>query len=343
MQTLTWIGVAVCLLHSAMFSGLNLALFGLGRLQLEVEAEGGNLEAQQVIGLRRNANLLLVTILWGNVGANVLLTLLTDSLMTGTVAFCFSTFGITLFGEIVPQAWFSRNALELGARLAPIMRMYQFLLWPVARPSAWMLDSWLGPEGISYLREADLRRVITKHMEADEADLRVIEGRGTLNFLALDDLPLGEEGEPVDPRSVIRLPVQLDLPVIPDCEASKDDPFVRQVTESGHKWVILCGPDESPLLVLDADEFVRSLFLGSEGFNPYECCHRPIVVTNPKLPIGRILRRLSVDPVTPGDDVIDRDLILLWAGEVRRVVTGADLLGFILRGIALSSPDAASS
>ncbi|QDU65344.1 DUF21 domain-containing protein [Engelhardtia mirabilis] len=338
MQLLTWLGIAVCLLHSATFSGLNLALLGLGRLQLEVEAEGGNADARKVITLRRDANFLLTTILWGNVCANVLLTLLTDSVLAGAYGFLFSTFGITFFGEIVPQAWFSRKALRMGALLAPVLRVYQVLLWPVARPSAWMLDRWLGPEGMVYLRERDLRRVITKHMESEDADLAVAEGRGVLNFLALDDLPLGLEGEPVDPDSVIELPVQVDLPVIPHCEPSRDDPFVVQVERSGHKWVLLCDADRGPLLVLDADEFVRGLFLHSETFNPYSCCHRPIVVRNRKTTIGEVLRRLRVRQENAEDDVIDEDLILLWTENERRVITGADLLGFLLRGIVPVAP-----
>ncbi len=339
MLILTWIGIVGCLTHSAMFSGLNLALLGLGRLRLEVEAEGGNPAAKKVIALREDANFLLTTILWGNVAANVLLTLLTDSVLTGMWAFVFSTVGITFFGEIVPQAWFSRNALKMGALLAPLLRFYQKLLWIVAKPSAWMLDRWLGQEGISYLRERDLRLVITKHMEADESDLKVSEGRGALNFLALDDLALGREGEPVDPKSVITLPVQVDLPLIPACEPSADDEFVRLVEQSGHKWVILCDEEEQPRLVLDADEFIRGIFLRTENFNPYSSCHRPIVVTDPATTVGRVLRKLTVEAENPGDDVIDHDLILLWTDKQRRVITGADLLGFMLRGIVKTTTD----
>jgi hypothetical protein len=36
----------------------------------------------------------------------------------------------------------------------------------------------------------------------------------------------------------------------------------------------------------------------------------------------------------PGDDVVDDDLILVW-GEQKRIITGADLLGRLLRGIAI--------
>ena len=334
METATWIGVGLCLLHSAMFSGLNLALFGLSRLQLEVEAEGGSVAAVRVLALRTDSNFLLTTILWGNVAANCLLTLLTDSVLAGSYAFVFSTFGITFFGEIIPQAWFSRNALRMGAAFSPVLRAYQFLLWPVARPSAWLLDRWLGTEGISYLREHDLRRVITKHMEAEESDLEVHEGLGALNFLALDDLPLGREGQAVDPESIVRLPVNLDLPQLPICRPDPEDPFVQQVQRSGRKWVIVCDEfDDTPRLVLDADEFLRGLFLGGPKFNAYHCCHRPVVVKDPTTTIGQVLRKLHVLPEDAEDDVIDDDLILLWTEDQRRVITGADMLGFLLRGI----------
>lgn len=61
------------------FSGLNLAFFGLSRLQLEIAVATGNPAAAKVLQLRRDSNFLLTTILWGNVSINVLLTLLTSS------------------------------------------------------------------------------------------------------------------------------------------------------------------------------------------------------------------------------------------------------------------------
>lgn len=44
--------------------------------------------------------------------------------------------------------------------------------------------------------------------------------------------------------------------------------------------------------------------------------------------------------VNIGDDVIDEDLVLVWECEVRRIITGADLLGRLLRGIARPAPRA---
>ena len=130
-----------------MFSGLNLAFFTVGWLRLEAEAESGNKEALRILRLRKDSNFLLCTILWGNVSVNVLLALLSESVLTGVGAFLLSTIGITFIGEIVPQAYFSRHAMKMGALLAPLVRFYQVLLFPVAKPSAMILDGWIGPEG----------------------------------------------------------------------------------------------------------------------------------------------------------------------------------------------------
>jgi CBS domain containing-hemolysin-like protein len=105
-NVLIWIGIACCITQSAIFSGLNLAIFSISKLRLEVEAASGNREAVQLLALRQDSNFTLATVLWGNVTINVLLTLLSNSVLAGIGAFAFSTIVITLFGEIVPQAYF---------------------------------------------------------------------------------------------------------------------------------------------------------------------------------------------------------------------------------------------
>ena len=331
-----WAGILLCVSQSAMFSGLNLAMFGVSRLHLEVEVASGNREGQRVLQMRRDSNFLLTTILWGNVGINVLLTLLSNSVLAGVGAFLFSTVAITLMGEIAPQAYFSRNALRMGALLSPVLRFYQFMLYPVAKPTAMVLDWWLGKESIQYFRERQLRQVIRKHLEASESDIDRLEGVGALNFLALDDLLVTEEGELVDPRSVITLPVVDGRPVFPPFNRTAQDGFLNQVHVSGKKWVIITDSEEEPRLVLDSDAFLRDcLFEGGE-INPHRYCHRPIVVKDSRLLIGQVLRRLRVFPLSASDDVIDQDIILVWSRE-RRIITGSDILGRLLRGIATHS------
>lgn len=343
-----WLGIMLCVTQSAMFSGLNLAFFSLNRLELEVAVDGGNQAAEKVLAIREDANFLLATILWGNVGINVLLALLSNSVLAGLSAFLFSTIFITIFGEILPQAYFSRHALVMASWFTPVIRFYQFVLYPVAKPCGKLLDVWLGREGISYYRESDLKQVIEKHVEADEAELPLLEGRGALNFLTIDDLPIAEEGEPIDPLSIITLPVKLDLPIFPPNNGSVDDPFLKRVQASERKWVIITNDDGEPLLVLDADGFLRvSLFenrrlpeanesekVGTSQIDPYQYCHRPIVIRDPLVPLGDIVEKLKQGSEILGDDVIDNDIVLLWS-EQRKVITGADILGRLLDGIGV--------
>jgi len=333
-NTLVWTGILFCISQSAMFSGLNLALLAISRLRLEVEASTGNPAAVKILRLRRDFNFLLTTILWGNVAVNVLLALLSKSVMTGVTAFFFSTFLITFVGEIAPQAYFSRHAMRMGAFLAPVLRLYQFLLYPVAKPSAMILDWWLGAEGIRYFREQDLRTVIRKHIEAEETDVDRLEGIGALNFLALDDIAVTQEGEYVDPESVISLPVKDGAPVFPEFERRALDPFLLSVNRSGKKWVIIVDEHKQPNMVLNANAFLREALFGEGPINPYAYCHRPIIVKDESTLLGKVLSSFKVHPKSDVDDVIDDDLVLLWSGE-KRVITGADILGRLLRGIAL--------
>ncbi len=326
-------GIALCIVHSALFSGLNLAVFSISRLRLEVEAAGGNANAARLLGLRADSNLILATILWGNVASNVLLTLLSDSLLTGLAAFAFSTFVITFVCEIVPQAYFSRHALRMAERFAPVLELYRVLLFPLAKPTAMFLNWWLGPEGLSLLRERDFGAFLMKHVEASGTEVGRIEAVGALNFLALDDVLVVEEGERVDPRSIIDLPFEKGRPVLPPFRSTPDDPFLRRIDASGKKWVIFTDPAGKAELVLDAHRFLRDVLFEPAGVAPEAYWHRPIVVTDMRTTLGDVIGRMQVRPEHAEDDVIDNDLILAW-GKEKRIITGADLLGRLLRGIA---------
>ena len=239
MKTIIWLGIIFCITQSAIFSGLNLAFFSITKLRLQVESKKNNLNAIKVAKLREDSNFLLTTILWGNVGINVLLTLLSNSVMVGAVAFIFSTVVITFFGEIIPQAYFSRHALKVASLFSPVLRFYQILLFPVAKTTAIVLDKWLGPEALQFFKEKDFRELLKMHMDSPQTDLDKVEGKGALNFLAIDDLPVVKEGEALDPASVIQLPFVGEKPVFPDLELSCTDPFLKLIQSAKKKWVVL--------------------------------------------------------------------------------------------------------
>jgi hypothetical protein len=95
----------------------------------------------------------------------------------------------------------------MAARLTPLLNVYRVGLFPIAKPTAIVLNWWLGPEGITFLRERDFRALITRYAGVAGADAGQLEAIGALNFLDLDDILVVDEGESVDPRSIITLPI----------------------------------------------------------------------------------------------------------------------------------------
>lgn len=333
---LIWVAIALCISQSAIFSGLNIALFSLSRLQLEVESAKGNQAAKKVLALRSDSNFLLTTILWGNVGINVLLTLLSDSALAGISAFLFSTIAITIIGEITPQAYFSRNALKMGSILSPVIRFYQILFYPVAKPTAIILDGWLGKEGITYLAESELSSIIRKHIESEETDINQVEGIGALNFFKLDKISVAQEGELLDPDSIIVLPTKMDLPLIPEITDPQESEFLKLLHKSGHRWVVLTNEQAEPLLVVDADGLLRAAFFETGQFDPYKFCHRPTIITDESTMLNNAIIKMKTSELSACDKTFDgaieRDVLLIW-NENKRIITGADIFGLLLKGM----------
>jgi metal transporter CNNM len=332
-----WLGVFACIIQSALFAGLNLAVFSLSLLRLQVEADGGNKDAVKVLELRHNANQVLATVIWGNVTTNVLLTLLSDSVLTGVAAFFFSAFAITLLGEIIPQAYFSRNALKVTSRFLPFLNFYCVVLYPLAKPTAMLLDAWLGPEGPAYMKEKDLRSMLARH-STSEGTIGKLEATGAQNFLDLDDISVCDEGEFVDVKSIISLPLSNQRCVLPQFARSPGDPFLKQVDASGMKWVIITdSATGEPVFVLDAHHFLRDALFNQLEMDTSAYWHRPIVVHDTKAKLGDVIGQMRVVQETPDDDVIENDIILVWSTR-KRIITGSDLLGRLLRGIATVEP-----
>ncbi len=333
MGVFIWLAILLCVSQSATLSGLNLAYFNVSKLRLEMEIEQGSRKAEKVLELRKDANFLLVTILWANVSVNVLLPLLTGSVLSGIMAFFFSTVVITIVGEIIPQSYFSRHAVEVGAKFAPLLRFYQILLYPAAKPTALVLDRWLGREAISYFREDDIKEMINLHMEAEDTEIEKVEGQGVINLLTLDDLPAAAEGEILHPDSIIEMKFNRGMPQFPDIEPRGEDPFLQQLHSSERKWAVLVDEDQQePRLAVNVDKFIREALFQPEYFRPHHHCHNPILVRDDCTTLGEIIPEFQVNPQHSEDDVVDRDIILVW-GDEKKVITGADLLGRLLRGI----------
>jgi metal transporter CNNM len=338
MEYLPYLGILICISHSAMFSGANLAFFSLGRMRLETEAEKGSKSAAKVLKLRQDSNLLLCTILWGNVSANVLLSLLSESVFAGVGGFLFSTVGITFFGEIIPQAYFSRHAMRVGALLSPVMRFYQILLFPLAKGCALILDGWIGPEGPVFYRERDIEIILEKHIHESSSEISANEGQGALNFLDLDDRQISSEGSVISEETLYNFPIRLDLPIIPPLNEPEGKSFTDSLKKNPYAWAIIMDEESHPVIVLDTNSFLTSLFIEGETTDVYHHCHRPIIVTDDNTHLDSVLGDFVVEAEHKDDHVVDNDVILFWTDDNKRIITGADIFGRLLKGIAKRVP-----
>ena len=106
-----------------MFSGLTLGLMSLDLIGLEIVVKAGSSPdatesmkkdseyASKIVPIRKHGNLLLCTLLLGNVFVNSLNAIYLGKMFSGVVGAILATGLITIFGEIVPQALFQRHAL----------------------------------------------------------------------------------------------------------------------------------------------------------------------------------------------------------------------------------------
>lgn len=126
--------------------------------------------ARRIYPLRKNGNLLLCTLLLGNVAVNSLLSILLADKVGGLAGFLGSTFMIVIFGEILPQAICSRHALKIGSATVPLVRVIVVLLCPVTIPLAWCLDKMLGAELATTYSNAEMLKLLQIHVHEKVLD-----------------------------------------------------------------------------------------------------------------------------------------------------------------------------
>jgi len=91
--------------------------------------------------------------------------------------------------------------------------------------------------------------------------------------------------------------------------------------------------DNNPVAVLDADGYLRSILLDKDDVDIKKYCHSPIIYENIEITIGAIIERLRADIIDSSDKPLKKDVALIWTTDYKRIITGADLLGRLLKGI----------
>eukprot|EP00004_Rigifila_ramosa_P006794 TRINITY_DN17715_c0_g1_i1.p1 TRINITY_DN17715_c0_g1~~TRINITY_DN17715_c0_g1_i1.p1 ORF type:complete len:439 (-),score=129.85 TRINITY_DN17715_c0_g1_i1:36-1283(-) len=177
-----WLSIGACVILlslSAMFSGLTLGLMSIGSMDLDIIIASGTPEDQRMAAkikpVRKHGNLLLCTLLLGNVAVNSLLSILMAGITSDIAGFLISTIVIVVFGEIIPQAVCSRHPLTVGSRVVWIVKIVLFFVFPIAYPCSKALDWALGDEVYNIYSKGELKKLVQIHASEEGGTLSPFE------------------------------------------------------------------------------------------------------------------------------------------------------------------------
>jgi metal transporter CNNM len=195
--TITIVFLLICL--SAVCSGLNVALMSLDLKDLQRKVKLGNVHAKKVLPFRQNTHLTLAAILLMNVAAVSATSLVLENVLFGVLAGIIATLLTVIFGEIFPQALFSRKALTYCARFSFVMRCMVIVTYVVAKPLQLLLDTLFTKQHAKLQSRHELGIMIAEHLDHDASELdadevEIIRGALQLSEKRVRDimLPIGE-------------------------------------------------------------------------------------------------------------------------------------------------------
>lgn len=191
--TLVFVIVLILICFSAVCSGLNVALMSLDIKDLQRKAKLGNIQAKQVLPLRRTTHLSLAAILLTNVAAVSATSLVLESALYGLLAGVVATLLTVIFGEILPQALFSQKPLFYVAKLRYLLRTMIVITYVVSKPLQLLLDKLFSHEGARLQTRHELGIMISEHMgheesELDDDEVEIIRGALQLSEKKVRDI-----------------------------------------------------------------------------------------------------------------------------------------------------------
>ncbi|HET6924793.1 MAG TPA: DUF21 domain-containing protein, partial [Candidatus Saccharimonadales bacterium] len=163
--------IVLLVLLSAICSGLNVSLMALDPADLRRKSKLGDSNARKVRRFRRNTHLSLAAILLTNVAAVSATSLVLESVFFGVIAGLLGTLLIVIFGEIFPQALFTRRALAFTARFSPLLRLMIIVTYPVSKPLQLLLDRLFQAEETHLESRQELGIMISEHIGSSQSEL----------------------------------------------------------------------------------------------------------------------------------------------------------------------------
>lgn len=251
---------------SALFSGLTIGLMSLDLQTLKRKVDLADKQATIVYRVRKHANWMLTTLLLGNAAVNSALSIILADLMQGYIAGIIATILIFIFGEVLPQAIFSRNGLKFGAKTAWLVTALMYLTYPITRLLAYGLDLVLGAEQPSLFSRPELLSLIKEHhhptfLDSDEVTIvsnsltfstkvvkDVMTPASMVQAFQVDQILTAEKIEEMKKSGISRFPVYGD-----NTHDLKGILYIRELVGLGPDITVVSVLNED-ILIVDPNE-----------------------------------------------------------------------------------------
>jgi metal transporter CNNM len=191
--TVIAIEVIVLVLISSVCSGLNVAFMSLDLADLRRKAKLGNKQARRMLPLRKKTHLTLGSILFTNVAAVSATSLVLDQRLDGIFAGLLSTLLIVVFGEVIPQALFSKNPLAFCSFFWPFLRLTIAVTYVLSKPLQILLDALFPKQRTKLQSRHELGLLVAEHREdksseLDNDEIEIIQGALQLSEKRVRDI-----------------------------------------------------------------------------------------------------------------------------------------------------------
>jgi metal transporter CNNM len=311
---MTYAIIIILIALSALFSGLTLGFFSLKKDDLERKAELGDKRAQKVFSVRKNGTLLLCTLLTGNAAVNASISILLNSIVSGVLAGVMATVLIVIFGEITPQAVFSRHGLRFGAKFVWLTKFFIILFFPLCWPLAKVLNALLGHEMPTVYSKKELVKIIEEHEDLPQSDLDADEEKILKGGLSFSDKKVADI---MTPRAhIAALPAGKKI----------NKKNMAEITASGHSRI--------PVYEKTLDAVVGILYLKDlvrgRAFNTSvgAAARKNIIFVDPNKPLDELLNdfRRTRNHLFVVKNKLDRVVGIVTIEDVIEEILGAEII-----------------
>jgi CBS domain containing-hemolysin-like protein len=201
---------------------------------LKRKAKVGNKRAKKILPLRRNVHLLLGSILFTNVAAASSLSIVLGNSLAGLLAGLISTLLLVVFGEVFPQALFSKNALLWSSRFSPLLKFMVVITYPASKPLQLLLDRLFPRQRGELQSRHELGLLINEHLDDASSELDDDEAEIMRGALQLSEKRVKEIMTDIRHTYWLSLDTVMDGPKIDELKAwgfSRIPIFNQQLTK----------------------------------------------------------------------------------------------------------------